>query len=268
LHVLGLGAAATGGFTLAARPHEDARIGIAVTDRREPLPEVVEPVAREELPTIDVVWPEVVPEEWESLEPVAPEYLSSLPDFAPQPELEDDVVIPFDSSFLMPRFDIGVLERKVPGAAGSGSGREGLSAGGGVASLGSGGASGLGPGLSGRGGSGTGLAGTGDGAGTGNGLLAVPRAPVIRAAVTVEAPRPVYPLLARRAREEGSVLCLLHVSEEGLVTAVEVLESSGHARLDDAAREALARWRFQPRRVDGRPVASTLRHRVTFHLEP
>ena len=79
-------------------------------------------------------------------------------------------------------------------------------------------------------------------------------------------PAPGYPRLARRAGEEGSVLCRLHLDAAGAVRAVEVVESSGHARLDEAVRETLATWSFEPRREDGRAVPGSLLHRVTFRL--
>jgi protein TonB len=79
-------------------------------------------------------------------------------------------------------------------------------------------------------------------------------------------PPPAYPRLARRAGEEGSVLCRLHVGADGSVARVEIVESSGHARLDAAAREALVLWRYRPRLEGGRAVATSLVHRVTFRL--
>ncbi len=79
-------------------------------------------------------------------------------------------------------------------------------------------------------------------------------------------PKPEYPRLSSRFGEEGSVLCLLHVSVSGAVTLVEIEESSGFERLDDAARETLATWRFRPAMLGDEPVASTYRHRVRFQL--
>lgn len=79
-------------------------------------------------------------------------------------------------------------------------------------------------------------------------------------------PRPEYPRLSRRAGEEGSVLCRLQLGADGNVLGVEVVESSGHPRLDQAALQALAGWRFEPRREDGAPVAARILHRVTFRL--
>jgi periplasmic protein TonB len=80
-------------------------------------------------------------------------------------------------------------------------------------------------------------------------------------------PAPGYPRLSRRSGEEGSVLCRLFLSELGEVTKVEVVESSGHERLDEAAKSALLTWRFHPRREGGRAVATTIDHRVVFKLE-
>jgi protein TonB len=86
--------------------------------------------------------------------------------------------------------------------------------------------------------------------------------------VALEAPPPAYPRLSLRAGEEGSVLCRLSISALGQVSSVEILESSGHARLDEAARGALLQWRFEPRRDAGLAVATTLEHRVIFRLDP
>jgi protein TonB len=98
-------------------------------------------------------------------------------------------------------------------------------------------------------------------------VAAAPRPPVVREPALLAAPPPGYPRLSRRAGEEGSVLCRLHVSARGKVTAVDVVESSGFERLDEAARTTLLGWSFEPRKQDGASVASTLLHRVTFRLE-
>lgn len=85
--------------------------------------------------------------------------------------------------------------------------------------------------------------------------------------LALEAPPPVYPSACVRRGEEGSVLCALHVDTAGRVTEVEVLQSSGHRRLDEAAKTALRRWRFEPARKDGRVVHARIQHRVHFRLE-
>ena len=51
---------------------------------------------------------------------------------------------------------------------------------------------------------------------------------------------------------------------DGKVTQVEVETSSGFKRLDRAALAGLKRWRFRPALENGVPVASRLRHKVSF----
>ena len=79
-------------------------------------------------------------------------------------------------------------------------------------------------------------------------------------------PWPRYPAAARRRGVEGQVLVQVAVSAEGKVEGVELLRSSGNSLLDRAALEALARWRFEPARAAGQPVAGTLEIPVTFRL--
>ena len=63
------------------------------------------------------------------------------------------------------------------------------------------------------------------------------------------------------------MLARLELDAEGRVKAVTILESSGHTRLDEAARVSLATWLFEPAREDGQPVPATIQHRVTFRLD-
>ena len=79
-------------------------------------------------------------------------------------------------------------------------------------------------------------------------------------------PWPRYPAAARRRGVEGQVLVQVAVSAEGKVEGVELLRSSGNSLLDRAALEALARWRFEPARAAGQPVAGTVEIPVTFRL--
>ncbi len=90
--------------------------------------------------------------------------------------------------------------------------------------------------------------------------------PPTRQAVPVESPSPRYPSLSVRAGEEGTVLCRIRIASDGSVSEVEIVESSGFPRLDQAAREGLLRWRFAPTIEAGVPVASTLLHPVEFLL--
>lgn len=94
-----------------------------------------------------------------------------------------------------------------------------------------------------------------------------PETPRAEEALLAFAPPPDYPPLAFRRGEEGAVLCRLHVSDEGLVTRVEVVGSSGFRRLDEAACRKLAEWRFRPRRELGRAVPTTVLHEIVFRIE-
>ncbi len=62
---------------------------------------------------------------------------------------------------------------------------------------------------------------------------------------------PRYPMAARRARAEGTVYLRIFIDPEGLPREVRVHRSCGHELLDDAAVEAVRRFRFKPHRVDG-----------------
>lgn len=81
-------------------------------------------------------------------------------------------------------------------------------------------------------------------------------------------PAPVYPKLSRRYGEAGRVLVRVYIDEGGVPRAVQVSESSGHARLDDAARVAVQATRFKPYAENGRPTAGWAFIPLTFDLEP
>jgi protein TonB len=78
---------------------------------------------------------------------------------------------------------------------------------------------------------------------------------------------PEYPFLARKKGQEGLVLVLAEISAKGGVEGVRVSKSSGHSSLDEAAMEAVRRWRFQPALKNGHPVPSTLEQPIRFRLQ-
>jgi protein TonB len=79
-------------------------------------------------------------------------------------------------------------------------------------------------------------------------------------------PSPAYPGVARRRGIEGQVLLRVAVDAAGRPTAVSLARSSGSALLDEAARDAVARWSFVPARVGGMPVAAEVDVPITFRL--
>ncbi len=65
---------------------------------------------------------------------------------------------------------------------------------------------------------------------------------------------PVYPMLSRKRKEQGTVWMLLLVSKDGLVTELKLKKTSGFDRLDQAALQAVKKWKFQPARKEGQPI--------------
>ncbi len=78
--------------------------------------------------------------------------------------------------------------------------------------------------------------------------------------------RPRYPPTSRRLREEGLVVLLVLVDERGTASRIEVRDSSGHSRLDRAAREAVECARFKPYREGGVAQAALVLIPVEFSL--
>jgi protein TonB len=62
----------------------------------------------------------------------------------------------------------------------------------------------------------------------------------------VEAPQPRYPPESRRSGEEGLVVLRVLINELGRAARIDIERSSGHQRLDEAARAAVQRALFRP----------------------
>ncbi|NWK95429.1 energy transducer TonB [Sphingobium lactosutens] len=65
---------------------------------------------------------------------------------------------------------------------------------------------------------------------------------------------PRYPVESRRKHEQGTVVLSLIVGLDGAVESISVAQSSGSARLDNAARDAVKGWRWKPILRSGQPV--------------
>ncbi len=78
---------------------------------------------------------------------------------------------------------------------------------------------------------------------------------------------PAYPRAAAMRHEEGTVGLIVSIAPDGHAAAVDVASSSGYTALDDAARRAVARWRFRPAIEDGKPVPSVFNEQIEFTLE-
>lgn len=80
-------------------------------------------------------------------------------------------------------------------------------------------------------------------------------------------PPPAYPLAARRRGMEGRVLVRAEVQADGSCNRVELKKTSGHDLLDQAALEAVKKWRFVPARKGGQAVTAWVEVPITFNLE-
>lgn len=65
---------------------------------------------------------------------------------------------------------------------------------------------------------------------------------------------PVYPIDAARRGQQGTVIVVISVSPLGLTAGTEIVQSSGHASLDQAVLDAVRTWRFRPAMRDGMAV--------------
>jgi len=79
--------------------------------------------------------------------------------------------------------------------------------------------------------------------------------------------KPDYPSASRRLEEEGTVTLRFLIGTDGRVLQAEIEKTSGYPRLDDAARNALAKCQFRPGTVDGKPEQSWASIRYAWRLE-
>lgn len=67
-------------------------------------------------------------------------------------------------------------------------------------------------------------------------------------------PAPAYPQRSLQLGEEGTVTLRAVITAEGQVKSIEIQKSSGFSRLDQAALNAVRRWRFTPSKRGDTPV--------------
>jgi len=78
--------------------------------------------------------------------------------------------------------------------------------------------------------------------------------------------RPTYPAAPRRLGIQGTTMLRVHVLADGRIGDVLVERSAGHPDLDQAATEAVRRWRFEPARRGDDAVAIWVLLPVEFRL--
>jgi periplasmic protein TonB len=78
---------------------------------------------------------------------------------------------------------------------------------------------------------------------------------------------PEYPAPDIRMGHEGTVWLTIEILPNGRVGAVRIDQTSGFARLDDAAVREARKWRMKPGTQDGIAIAMYKRVPVTFRLK-
>lgn len=78
---------------------------------------------------------------------------------------------------------------------------------------------------------------------------------------------PDYPRASRSAREAGTVVLRVLVTPQGRGHSADIHQSSGHARLDEVARQAVLRWRYVPAERGRRPVLSWTLISIRFQAD-
>jgi protein TonB len=77
---------------------------------------------------------------------------------------------------------------------------------------------------------------------------------------------PSYPATSRRMGEEGQVQLRVLVDESGKPKDVQVIKGSGFDRLDQAAKEAVRKWRFKAASDGSKNIMAWTQVAITFKL--
>lgn len=83
--------------------------------------------------------------------------------------------------------------------------------------------------------------------------------PVVRVA-------PTYPRNAKTAKIEGYVTMAVTINPDGTVSDASVMESDPPRLFDEAALNAMRRWKFRPKIVDGAPQSQKAKQTIEFKL--
>lgn len=77
---------------------------------------------------------------------------------------------------------------------------------------------------------------------------------------------PQYPRRAARRGLEGSVTVAFIITKEGSVRDPEVIESHPSGIFEQAALQAVKRWKFKPKRIEGQLVEQRATQEIEFNL--
>src|SRR6266496_2416346 len=167
----------------------------------------------------------------------------------PKLAVQPTVVMPPQVHLAMNAPNLGNPTAAMP----SGPPSNGTGSGGGIGS-GSGGGIGVGTGPG---------VGEGRGGGIGGGVFRIGGG--VTPPKEVFSPEPEYSEEARKAKFQGTCVVQLVVGPDGLPHDMKVVRTLGLG-LDEKAIEAVQKWKFEPGKKDGVPVATLVNVEVQFHL--
>lgn len=100
------------------------------------------------------------------------------------------------------------------------------------------------------------------------GAMAAPRLELPSATASyLNNPPPRYPPMSRRLGEQGTVIVRARIEVHGSATQAKINTSSGFARLDQTALQAVLSWRYVPGTRNGVPEAMWFNIPIQFVLE-
>jgi TonB family protein len=76
---------------------------------------------------------------------------------------------------------------------------------------------------------------------------------------------PSYPYEAKQAQASGSVVIEFIVTAEGTVANARIVSSS-HRIFEAAALASIRQWRFEPGKINGRPVNTKMQQTIVFNV--
>jgi protein TonB len=79
-------------------------------------------------------------------------------------------------------------------------------------------------------------------------------------------PPPIYPRMSKRLGEQGTVILKVLIGVNGQAEKIEIFKSSGFDRLDQAAIETAAKWRYKPGQRMGQAEAMWFNLPIRFEL--
>ncbi|MDF3126435.1 energy transducer TonB [Rheinheimera sp. 1928-s] len=93
-----------------------------------------------------------------------------------------------------------------------------------------------------------------------------PATPPVASASNAVNKAPIYPMLSRRLKEQGTVYLQVLVLKNGKVGQLKLKQSSGFARLDQSALNAVRNWTYEPALKLGQPIDFWFVQPVVFNL--